>query len=176
MNRGRGKVDGLILKHCGTTPDAHRKEIVGLDGRAIAALLHSSLARRGLEAVALSRRLPLTSTFCRPWQSYVKFACQRITSRWSLPWPIVEGNDESCEREHLVVQFMGVPLTRRTPAPFLKSAVLTEEWRLVNRMGNTSLDIEKDRPARRSFCDSLEVVERTARALPAVLECRFPAG
>ena len=62
--------------------------------------------------------------------------------------PLLEGNDESWEREHLVVQFMGGAFNAGTPAPFEYSAVLTEEWRLVNSDGQRLFDIEKD-PAQR---------------------------
>ncbi|MDF1656488.1 MAG: arylsulfatase [Verrucomicrobiales bacterium] len=67
--------------------------------------------------------------------------------------PLLEGDDQLWEREHLIVQFMGGAYGRGIPAPFEYSAVLTEQWRLVNSDGQGLFDIRND-PAQRDDLSS----------------------
>lgn len=67
--------------------------------------------------------------------------------------PLLDGGGQPWKREHLIVQFMGGAYGRGLPAPFEYSAVLTEQWRLVNSDGQGLFDIRND-PAQRNDLSS----------------------
>ncbi len=61
--------------------------------------------------------------------------------------PLLKGNHENWDRDHLIVQFFGGAYFNRSPTAWMDSCVMTERWRLIG--GNELYDIQVD-PAQRT--------------------------
>ena len=76
--------------------------------------------------------------------------------------PLLEGSDETWERDHLVEQYLGGAYAQAfPPKPYDYTVVMTERWRLVNSDGESLYEIEKDPAQRRNVAEEHpEVVAR----------------
>lgn len=77
--------------------------------------------------------------------------------------PLLKGNHENWDRDHLIVQFFGGAYFNRSPTPWMDSCVMTERWRLIG--GNELYDIQADPAQRTNVAEEHSNVVEELRAL-----------
>ena len=77
--------------------------------------------------------------------------------------PLLNGNHENWDRDHLIVQFFGGAYFNRSPTAWMDSCVMTERWRLIG--GNELYDIQADPAQRTNVAGEYSNVVEELRAL-----------